>query len=74
MGPIGVDPMKRIGWSSGACGMSSAIETIETKRGVMALLPAVTMTDMFQVALQVVGTSGQAAASGTLLGTPDQSW
>lgn len=53
MGPIGVDPMKRIGWSSGACGMSSAIETIETERGVMALLPAVTMTDMFQVALQV---------------------
>jgi len=45
--------MKRIGWSSGACGMSSAIETIETKRGAMALLPAVTMTDMFQVALQV---------------------
>ena len=50
MVPIGVDPMKRIGWSSGACGMSSAIETIETKRGVMSLVPAVTMTDM---ALQV---------------------
>ena len=53
MGPIGVDPMKRIGWSSGACGMSSAIETIETKRGVMAPVLAVTMTDMVQVAPQV---------------------
>ena len=53
MDPIGVDPMKRIGWSSGACGMSSAIETIETKRGVTALVPLVTMIDMFQVALQV---------------------
>ena len=53
MDPIGVDPMKRLGWSSGACGMSFAIETIETKRGVTALVPLVTMTDMFQVALQV---------------------
>ena len=53
MDPIGVDPMKRIGWSSGACGMSSAIETIETERGVMALVPAVTTTDMFQVVPQV---------------------
>ena len=29
------------------------IETIKTKRGVMALVPAVTMMDMFQVAPQV---------------------
>ena len=49
MDPIGVGPMKRIGWSSGACGMSSAIETIETKRGVTALVPLV----MIDMALQV---------------------
>ena len=48
MGPIGVDPMKRIGWSSGACGMSSAIETIETERGVMALLPVALQVSCFR--------------------------
>ena len=42
-----MDLIKKIGWSSGAYSMSSAIETIKIKRGIMALVPAVTIIDMF---------------------------